>query len=154
MSNNQIYHIGPCYCSSCNDHTVHRLHVERPFMGVGPTTPYNIWMVLIKRSRVVCSCCGKESKPNDETKSLFEKLKKAKLIDLNDEAVFQKRLKECIKQNDLINNYSNEKKNKIISMISLEYSNFNIPREWFENYFSIMLAVATREDVFSNYLYR
>ena len=141
MSSNRLYHLGAFPCTYCHAFTVHRLNVEHPFVGSGPVTPFNIWMDLIKKSRVVCASCGKETMPTEETKILLEELTEANLVTLEQENDFRKHFKEIMKQSHIIEDYSEEKKEEIINKIEFEYWGFGIPRGWFEDYSNISMTI-------------
>jgi len=150
---NHLYHLGPCYCEKCGGYTIHRLNVERPFQGVGPTTPYNIWMDFIKKSRVICNNCGNARKPDDEIKALSKKVKDTHLFSLDQEFDFKNKIQRTIKNSGILDEYSEEKAHEIVDAIMHDYRDSNIPRNWFESYFLIEYKRMVQEKVISDYLY-
>lgn len=154
MGSKHIYNLGPVYCDHCHDTCLHRLTTDRPFFGVGPYSVYNIWMDAIKISTVTCLNCGTESKFNNEFKDIFKKLKDANLINLEDEEALKKRFIKLIELNDLLNNYSEEKKKNIIDTIYADYQQYELPYKFFEDYFLILFGSSLRKKAVSDYLYK
>ena len=154
MSSKHIYSLGPIYCEHCNDYCLHFLTTDRPFFGVGPYSPYNLWMDAIKISRMSCCKCGNESKINEDVKKLLPKLKKANLLDLSERDRFQQRIKGLIDQYKVLDEYNEEKKKTIVDTLYADYQQFEIPYKWFEMYFLIMYNSKLIEKAKSDYLYK
>ena len=154
MSSIHIYNLGPVYCKSCNDTCLHRLTTDRPFFGVGPYSPYNIWMDAIKTSKVSCLKCGFDFKMTSDLKELFKKLKEANLVDMDDQDALEKRFVKLIEQNNVVGEYNDEKKKAIVDSIYNDYKEYGIPYKWFDDYFLIMFASCLRKKSINDYLYK
>lgn len=154
MSSNHIYHLGPCYCDNCKQFAIHYLYTSRPFFGVGPYSPYNLWMDAIKISNVQCMYCEEKRKLTKQDKELIKSLKDASLLSLEDERSFRDYLEEVIKFHNLINDFSEEEFKSTVQEVFDRYERYNIPYIWFENYAKIILAVLKRKVKIENILYK
>lgn len=154
MSSIHIYNLGPVYCKNCNDTCLHSLTTDRPFFGVGPFSPYTIWMDAIKTSKVTCLNCGADSKMTGDLKELLKKLKKANLVDMNDRDALEKRYSKLIEQNNVVDEYSDVRKKAIVDRIFNDYKEYGIPYKWFDDYFLIIFASCSRKKAINDYLYK